>query len=51
MSLAIRDIIIALEHPGQKTEEILKEVVNIKPEKAKKPKTKTIVVSVIVPEG
>ena len=34
VALAIRDIITAIEHPGQKTEGILKEIVNVKPEKA-----------------
>ncbi len=48
VALAIRDIIISIEHPGQKTEGILKEVVNVKPEKAKKLKPKTIVASVII---
>ena len=48
VALAIKDIITAIEHPGQKTEGILKEVINIKPEKAKKLIPKTIVVSVIV---
>jgi TolB-like protein len=48
VALAIKDIITAIEHPGQKTEGILKEVINVKPEKAKKLIPKTIVVSVIV---
>jgi TolB-like protein/cytochrome c-type biogenesis protein CcmH/NrfG len=48
VALAIRDIITAIEHPGQKTEGILKEVVNVKPEKAKKLIPKTIVTSVII---
>jgi len=48
VALAIRDIITAIEHPGQKTEGILKEVVNVKPEKAKKLISKTIVASLIV---
>jgi TolB-like protein len=48
VALAIREIITAIEHPGQKTEGILKEVVNGKPEKAKKLIPKTIVASVIV---
>jgi TolB-like protein len=48
VALAIRDVITAIEHPGQKTEGILKEIVNIKPEKAKKLIPNTIVASVIV---
>ena len=48
VALAIRDIITAIEHPGQKTEGILKEVVTVTPEKAKNPILKTIVASVIV---
>jgi TolB-like protein/cytochrome c-type biogenesis protein CcmH/NrfG len=48
VALAIKDIITAIEHPGQKTEGILKEIVNVKPEKAKKLIPKTIVASVIV---
>jgi TolB-like protein len=48
VALALRDIITAIKHPGQKPEGILKEVVNIKPEKAKKLKPKTIVASVII---
>jgi len=48
VALAIRNIITAIEHPGQKTEGILKEVVTVTPEKAKNPILKTIVASVIV---
>jgi hypothetical protein len=48
VSLAVKEIITAIEHPGQKTEGILKEVVNGKSEKAKKFTPKTIVASVIV---
>jgi TolB-like protein len=48
VALAIKDIITAIEHPGQKTEGILKEVVNVKPEKAKKLIPKTIVASFII---
>jgi TolB-like protein len=48
VALAIKDIITAIEHPGQKTEGILKEVVNVKPEKGKKLIPKTIVASVII---
>jgi TolB-like protein/Tfp pilus assembly protein PilF len=48
VALAIRDIITAIEHPGQKTEAILKEVVNVKLEKSKKLIPKTIVASVII---
>jgi TolB-like protein len=48
VALAIRDIITAIEHPGQKTEGILKEVVNVKPEKGKKLIQKTILASVII---
>jgi adenylate cyclase len=48
VALAIRDIITSIEHPGQKTEGILKEVVNVKPEKAKKLIPKTIVAFVII---
>ena len=48
IALAIRDIITAIEHPGQKTEGILKEVNNVKPEKAKKLIPKTIIASVII---
>ncbi len=45
---AVKEIITAIAHPGQKTEGILKEVVNIKPKKAKNLKIKTIAVSVII---
>ena len=45
---AVKEIITAIAHPGQKTEGILKEVVNIKPEKVKKIIPKTIVASVII---
>ena len=45
---AIKEIITAIAHPGQKTEGILKEVINRKPEKAKKLIPKTIVASVII---
>ena len=48
VALAIKDIITAIAHPGQKAEGILKEVVNIKPEKARKFVPKTIVASVII---
>jgi TolB-like protein len=48
VALAVRDIITAIEHPGQKTEGILKEVVKAKPEKAKELIPKTIVASVII---
>jgi TolB-like protein/cytochrome c-type biogenesis protein CcmH/NrfG len=48
VALAIKDIIAAIEHPGQKTEGISKEVVKSKPEKAKKLIPKTIVASVII---
>ena len=48
VALAIKDIITAIEHPGQKTEGVLKEVVKIKPEKAKKLIPKTILASVII---
>ena len=48
VALAIREIITAIEHPGQKTEGILKEVVNAKPEKAKRLIPKIIVASVII---
>jgi TolB-like protein/cytochrome c-type biogenesis protein CcmH/NrfG len=48
VALAIRDIIQTIEHPGQKTEGILKEVVYVKPEKTKNFKPKTIVTSVII---
>jgi TolB-like protein/Tfp pilus assembly protein PilF len=48
VALAIKDIITAIEHPGQKVEGILKEVVNVKPEKVKRLIPKTIVASVIV---
>jgi TolB-like protein len=48
VALAIKDIITAIGHPGQKTEGILKEVVNVKPEKAKKLIPKAIVASVII---
>jgi TolB-like protein len=48
VALAIREIIAAIEHPGQKSEGISKEVVNVKPTKAKKIKPKTIVASIII---
>jgi TolB-like protein len=48
VALAIKSIITTIEHPEQKTEGILKEVVNVKPEKAKKLIPKTIVTSVII---
>jgi adenylate cyclase len=48
VALAIRDIITAIEHPGQKTEGILKEVVNVKPEKTKNLRTKIIIASGII---
>jgi TolB-like protein/cytochrome c-type biogenesis protein CcmH/NrfG len=48
VALAIKSIITTIEHPEQKTEGILKEVDNVKPEKAKKLIPKTIVTSVII---
>jgi TolB-like protein/Tfp pilus assembly protein PilF len=48
VALAIKDIITAIEHPGQKPEGILKEVVKTKSEKANKLIPKTIVAPVIV---
>jgi TolB-like protein len=48
VALAIRDIITAIEHPGQKTEGILKDAVNVKPGKTKKLIPKTIIESVII---
>ncbi len=45
---AVKEIITAIAHPGQKPGGILKEVVNVKPEKAKKLNPKTIVASVII---
>jgi TolB-like protein/Tfp pilus assembly protein PilF len=48
VALAIRDIITAIEHPGQKPEGVSREVINVKPEKAKKLIPKTIVASVIL---
>ena len=48
VALAIKEIITAIEHPGQKTEGISKKVVKAKPEKAKKLIPKTIVASVII---
>jgi TolB-like protein/thioredoxin-like negative regulator of GroEL len=48
VALAIREIITAIEHPGQKTEGILKEVIKAKPERPKTLKTKIIIASVII---
>ena len=48
VALAIKSIITTIEHPEQKTEGILKEVVYVKPEKTKNFKPKTIVTSVII---
>jgi TolB-like protein len=49
VALAVKEIITAIKQYGQKTEGILKEVVNIKSKKAKRLKLKTIVSSVIIP--
>ena len=48
VALAIRDIITAIGHPGQKTEGILKEVIKAKPERPKTLKTKTVIASIIL---
>ena len=48
VALAIRDIITAIEHPGQKTEGVLKNVVKAKPEKSKNLRTKIIQTTIIV---
>jgi TolB-like protein len=48
VSLAVKEIITAIKQYGQKPEGILKEVVNVKPEKAKKHIPKTIVASAII---
>jgi adenylate cyclase len=48
VALAIRDIITAIEHPGQKPEVHLKEVIKAKPEKPKNVRTKIIIASFII---
>ena len=48
VSLAIKEIITAIEHPGQKTEGISKDAVYAKPVKSKKLIPKTSVASVII---
>jgi TolB-like protein len=48
VALAIKDIITSIAQHGQKPEGVSKEVVNVKPEKAKKLIPKTIVASVII---
>jgi len=48
VALAIKDIITAIEHHGQKPEGVSKEVINAKPEKAKNLKTEIIIASVFV---
>jgi TolB-like protein/Tfp pilus assembly protein PilF len=45
---AVKEIITAIEHPGQKTEGILKEVIKAKPERPKTLKTKTVIASIIL---
>ena len=45
---AVKDIITAIEHPGQKTEGASKEAINVKFEKPKNLKTKTVIAFVIV---
>ena len=48
VALAIKEIITAIEHYGQKSEGISKEIINVKTEKGKKPISKTIIASVII---